>query len=180
MAEMYSSSTTKREDATIKRAMRILENRIREPGQAFSSPDSVRDYLTVKLAPLEREVFTVLFLDTKHRLIASEDMFLGSIDEAAVYPREVLKRALQHNAAALIVAHNHPSGNTAPSHADIAITERLKSALGLVDIRLLDHFIVGGALALSLAEAGWQIPKPITPTNDEVTPKTKRRRSKAA
>ena len=177
MAEMYSTSASKREDATIKRALRILENRIREPGQSFNSVESARNYLTLKLAPLEREVFTVLFLDNQHRLIASEDMFLGTINESAVHPREVVKRALQHNAAALIVAHNHPSGRAVASLPDIQVTDRLKAALRLVDITLLDHFIIAGIIVVSLAEQGWMLQNPAT----EAKPtKPKRTQSKAA
>lgn len=181
MAEMNSTSTSKREDAAIRRAMRILESRIREPGITYTSPDSVRQYLTFKLAKLEREVFKVLFLDIRHQLIADEDMFMGTIDEASVYPREVVKRALQHNAAAVIVAHNHPSGHPQPSHSDIAVTDRLKSALELVDIRLVDHFIIGGTSATSLAEMSWGAPMlPILASKAKPDEKPKRRRSKAA
>lgn len=172
MAEMYSTSASKREDATIKRALRILENRIREPGQSFNHVELARNYLTLKLAPLEREVFTVLFLDNRHRLIASEDMFHGTLAESAVYPREVVKRALQHNAAALIVAHNHPSGHAVASLPDIQITDRLKAALGLVGIELLDHFIIAGVIVVSLAEQGW---KPIISTAIETKPKKSKR-----
>ena len=180
MAGMNSTSTTKREDAAIRRAMRILESRIREPGITYTSPDSVRQYLTFKLARLEREVFKVLFLDTRHRLIADEDMFLGSIAEASVHPREVAKRALQHNAAAVIVAHNHPSGVTEPSQADERITHRLRDALALLDIRLLDHFIIGGAVAVSLAEIGIFLEHTHAPRAKMEDEKPKRRRSKAA
>lgn len=179
MANMDSTSVSKREDATIKRALRILENRIREPGMSYASPDSVRQYLTLKMAKLEREVFTVLFLDTRHRLIADEVLFMGTIAEASIYPREVVKRALQHNAAALIVAHNHPSGCPDPSPADIAITDKLKDALALVSIRLLDHFIIGGAVAASLAEMGWQLPRAPVLTTDPQAKKPKQRKAKA-
>ena len=177
MAEIYSTSASKREDATIKRALRILENRIREPGLKFDSTDTTRNYLTLKLAPLEREVFTVLFLDNQHRLIASEDMFHGTLAESAVHPREVVKRALQHNAAAVIVAHNHPSGHAVASAPDIQVTNRLNAALSLVDIMLLDHFIIAGIIVVSLAEQGWMLQKPAT----EAKPtKPKRTQSKAA
>lgn len=182
MASMDSTSASKREDAAIRRALRILENRIREPGMAYTSPDSVRQYLTLKLAKLEREVFTVLFLDTRHHLIADEVLFMGTIAEAAVHPREVVKRALQHNAAAVIVAHNHPSGCPMASRADIEVTRKLKEALALVDVRLLDHFIIGGTVAASLAEMGWELPR-VTASATKAEPeaeKPKRRRSKAA
>lgn len=180
MASMDSTSATKREDAAIRRAMRILESRIREPGASCASPGSARQYLTLKLAKLEREVFTVLFLDNRHRLIADEDMFMGSIAEASIHPREVVKRALQHNAAALIVAHNHPSGCPMASRADIEIIRKLKDALALVDVRLLDHFIIGGTVAASLAEMGWELPRMTAPAPKPETEKPKRRRSKAA
>jgi DNA repair protein RadC len=97
----------------------------------------------------------VLFLDTKHRSLAFEELFQGTLDGAEVYPREVLRRALAHNAAAVIIGHNHPSGNPEPSSADRAVTHRLKQALGLVDIRLLDHFIVGDGVPVSMAARGW-------------------------
>lgn len=125
-----------------------------ERGEAFTSPGSVRGYLAARLRDQPREVFLVLFLDTRHRLIAAEELFLGSIGEAAVHPREVVRRAMQHNAAALVVAHNHPSGVAEPSHADVSITHRLRDALALVEVRLLDHFIVGDGEPLSLAERG--------------------------
>lgn len=124
-------------------------------GDALTSPAVVRDYLTAHLRHQPREVFAALFLDAQHRLIRYEELFFGTIDGAAVYPREVVKRGLAHNAAALIVAHNHPSGVAEPSLADKRITERLKEALALVDIRLLDHMVVGDGAVCSLAERGW-------------------------
>ena len=125
-----------------------------ERGEAFASPAAVRSYLAARLRDQPREVFLVLFLDTRHRLIAAEELFLGTIGEAAVHPREVVRHAMRHNAAALIVAHNHPSGVAEPSRADEAITVRLRDALALVDVRLLDHFIVGDGETVSLAERG--------------------------
>jgi len=118
------------------------------------SPFSARDFLLIHFAGKEREIFTCLFLDTKHFRIAVVDLFLGTINEAAIYPREVVKAALKHNAAAVILAHNHPSGSTKPSQADMAITERLREALNLVDIRLLDHFVIGGSLVERIEIAG--------------------------
>jgi len=123
-------------------------------GDAFTSPEAVRGYLAARLRDQPREVFLVLFLDARHRLIVAEELFLGTLTEAAVHPREVVRRAMQHNAAALIVAHNHPSGVAEPSRADEHLTFRLKAALELVDVRLLDHFIVGDGETLSLAERG--------------------------
>ena len=108
-----------------------------------------------KLGGLEREVFAAVFLDTRHRLIEYAELFQGTIDGAEVHPREVVRKALRCNAAAVIVAHNHPSGVVDPSAADRVVTTRLKQALALVDVRLLDHFIVGGRQSLSMAEKGW-------------------------
>lgn len=122
--------------------------------RGFSSPDSVASYLKAHLRHHRREVFMVLFLDTRHRLIASEELFYGTIDGASVYPREVVKRALYHNAAAVVFAHNHPSGVAEPSADDERITVRLRDALGLVDIRVLDHLVVGSGEVVSLAERG--------------------------
>ena len=130
----------------------LLEDLQRQP--VLTSPRAVRDYLAVHYAGQEREVFGVLFLDTRHRLIAIEELFLGTVDGASVHPREVVKRALQLNAAAVILAHNHPSGVAEPSQADELITVRLRDALALVDIRVLDHLIVGGTTVVSLAERG--------------------------
>lgn len=120
----------------------------------MSSPARTRRFLLHHLGNASREVFCCLFLDSQHRLLACEDLFLGTLDGAAVYPREVAVRALQHRAAALILAHNHPSGLPQPSSADRRITERLVSALGLLDIRILDHIIVGRGQTLSFAEEG--------------------------
>ena len=120
----------------------------------FKSPQAVRDYLVLKLGSLTKEVFLVLFLDTQNRLLASEELFSGSLSETSVYPREVVKRALHHNAASLIFAHNHPSGIAQQSQADELITKQLKQALALVDVRVLDHFIVAGNNTLSFSERG--------------------------
>jgi DNA repair protein RadC len=120
----------------------------------LASPQAVRDYLVLKLGSLTKEVFLVLFLDTQNRLVASEEMFSGSLKETSVYPREVLKRALHHNAASVIFAHNHPSGIAQQSQADELITKQLKQALALVDVRVLDHFIVAGNHTLSFVEKG--------------------------
>jgi DNA repair protein RadC len=131
---------------------RLLERLIR--GEPLTSPSGTLDYLQSCLQDRRREVFTVLFLDTRHRVIAAEDLFQGTIDGACVYPRIVAERALRLGAAAVIVAHNHPSGIAEPSLADQAITRRLKDALGLLEIRLLDHFIIGDDAPVSLAERG--------------------------
>ncbi|MGA0935459.1 MAG: RadC family protein [Pseudohongiellaceae bacterium] len=121
---------------------------------AFANSGVTRRFIQSRLADRTREVFMVLFLDNRHRLIAEEELFLGTIDGATVHPREVVRRALFHNAAALILAHNHPSGVCEPSQADISITRRLKRLLEEVDIRTLDHLIVGEAEVQSLAEQG--------------------------
>ncbi len=120
----------------------------------LNSPQAVRDYLVLKLGSLTKEVFLVLFLDTQNRLLATEEMFSGSLKETSVYPREVVKRVLHHNAAAVIFAHNHPSGIAQQSQADELITKQLKQALALVDVRVLDHFIVAGNHTLSFSEKG--------------------------
>ena len=113
-----------------------------------------KDYLIMQLGLREQEVFGCLFLDTRHRVISFDILFYGSIDGASVHPREVVKRALIYNAAAVILAHNHPSGVSEPSQADRAITTRLIEALKLIDVRVLDHLIIGGGDAMSLAESG--------------------------
>jgi DNA repair protein RadC len=120
----------------------------------LNSPQAVRDYLVLKLGSLTKEVFLVLFLDTQNRLLATEEMFSGSLKETSVYPREVVKRALHHNAAAVIFAHNHPTGIAQQSSADELLTKQLKQALDLVDVRVLDHFIVAGNNTLSFAQKG--------------------------
>lgn len=120
----------------------------------FDAPEVVKQYLRLKLAGLQHEVFAILFLDTQHRLIAMEEMFRGTLNQTSVYPREVIKRGLELSAAAVILAHNHPSGVAEPSRADELITQALKTALALVDMRVLDHFIVGAGEVVSLAERG--------------------------
>jgi DNA repair protein RadC len=123
-------------------------------GPLLASPKATRDFLSARLRDLEHEVFCCLFLDKRHRLIQFEELFRGTIDGASVHPREIVKLALQRNAAAVIVSHNHPSGIAEPSQADEMITQRVKEALALVDIRLLDHIIVGDGVSVSLAERG--------------------------
>ncbi|AMK77464.1 MULTISPECIES: RadC family protein [Methylomonas] len=127
---------------------------ILQRGNALTSPDITRAYLSAQLRGYSFEVFACLFLDNQHRVIQWEELFRGTIDGASVYPREVAKRALFHHAAAVIFAHNHPSGINEPSQADRQITEKLKQALGLFDIRVLDHFIVGDGQPFSFAEHG--------------------------
>ncbi|WP_341659438.1 DNA repair protein RadC [Vibrio sp.] len=124
-------------------------------GEALTSPEQTKLYLVSRLRDKTREAFYILFLDNQHRVIKGEVLFEGTIDSASVYPREVVKRALDHNAAALILAHNHPSGVAEPSQADRRITRRIGDALALVDIRVLDHFVVGDGEVVSFAERGW-------------------------
>ena len=123
-------------------------------GSSLSSPRQTRHFLQHHLGGQQREVFTCLFLDNQHRILRCEDLFFGTLDGAAVYPREVAVRALQYHAAAVILAHNHPSGVAEPSQADRRITERLQSALSLLDIRVLDHVIIGRGQSFSFAESG--------------------------
>ena len=139
--------------AAIELAQRYLEASLHKQ-DILTNPKSTRDYLTVQLRAYPHEVFACLFLDNRHHILSFDKMFNGTIDGASVYPREVVKRALGHNAAAVIFAHNHPSGIAEPSAADISLTQRLKTALELVDIRVLDHFIIGNQQAVSFAERG--------------------------
>jgi len=139
--------------AVLEMTRRHLWERLQR-GEALGSPADTRRYLTARLRHHHQEVFAALFLDNRHRVIAFEELFRGTIDAASVHPREIVKRALALNAAALIVAHNHPSGVCEPSRADESLTRRLRDALGLVDVRLLDHFVIGDGEAASLAERG--------------------------
>ena len=139
--------------AALELGKRYLETGLRET-DVLTSPKSTRDYLLAQLRAYPHEVFACLFLNNRHHVISFDKMFNGTIDGASVYPREVVKRALGHNAAAVIFAHNHPSGIAEPSSADITLTQRLKTALELVDIRVLDHFVIGNNEAVSFAERG--------------------------
>lgn len=140
--------------AVLEMARRHLAERLRH-SSVLENPLAVRDYLKSMLRHEPHEVFGCLFLDSKHRVLAFESLFRGSIDSTSVYPRQVVKRALAHNAAALILCHNHPSGSTDPSQADRKLTKRLQEALDLIDVRVLDHFIIGDGEPLSMAEYGW-------------------------
>lgn len=141
------------DDQVIQRALEILAARARQ-GDALGSPSAVRDYLRLALSGKEREFFVVLMLDAQHRVIGIEELFAGTLTQTSVYPREVVKAALKANAAAVIFAHNHPSGVAQPSQADELLTRQLKEALALVDVKTLDHFIVAGNQTLSFAERG--------------------------
>jgi DNA repair protein RadC len=143
--------------AELQAAVEIARRLMSEPmrlRRSLASPKATRDYLSAQLRDLEHEVFCCLYLDKRHRLIQCEELFRGTIDGASVHPREIVKLALRRNAAAVIIAHNHPSGIAEPSRADEMITQRVKEALGLVDIRLLDHIIIGDGATVSLAERG--------------------------
>jgi DNA repair protein RadC len=139
--------------AIFEMSRRALEEQMQQR-DALSSPQAVRDYLKLKLGSLQREVFMVLFLDAQNRVMAMEELFAGTLTQTSVYPREVVKRALHYNAAAVIFAHNHPSGVAEPSRADELLTKALKEALTLVDVKVLDHFVVAGNGAVSFAERG--------------------------
>lgn len=141
------------EAAILGQAEAILRKRLERQG-SIGSPEDASSFLRMRLGGLEHEEFHVVFLDTRHRIIAVEGLFHGTVDGAEVHPREVVRAVLRHNAAAVILAHNHPSGNPEPSAADRVITVRLKQALALVDVRVLDHIVVGER-TVSLAARGW-------------------------
>lgn len=151
-AEPCSASVLAYENRIIAQAIAILERRLFVDGPPMSDPQVTGDYLRLKLMPEPSEVFAALFLNAKHQVITCETLFRGTIDAAQVHPRVVVQRALLHNASALIVSHQHPSGCSKPSSADEHLTQRLKSALECVDVRLLDHFIIGKGHPYSFAE----------------------------
>lgn len=138
----------------IARAIRCLEERYLVNKEVLTSPEATRDFLKLRLDGIAYEVFAVVLLDNRHGVIRYVELFRGTIDGAHVHPREVVRIVLEHNAAAVILAHNHPSGVTEPSQADIRITQRLKEALALIDVRVLDHLIIGEGQGLSFAERG--------------------------
>jgi len=137
--------------AVLEMARRALSEELKN-GNTMSSPALVRDFLRLMLANKQHEVFIGIFLDAKNHAIATEELFSGTLTQTSVYPREIIKRALHHNAAAIIFAHNHPSGVAEPSHADKILTQSLKQALAFIDVKVLDHFIIGNGAALSFAE----------------------------
>lgn len=137
----------------VQEALALLEHNVRE-ADALASPEAVRDYLRLLLADRMHEVFSVVFLDAQNRVIETVEMFRGTLTQTSVYPREVVLEALRRNAAAVILCHNHPSGHAEPSNADQALTRALRSALALVDIRVLDHFVVSRSSVVSFAERG--------------------------
>ena len=139
--------------AVFEMARRALSQRLKER-EAFHTPGAVKQYLQLQLAHKNHEVFAVLFLDNQNRMLAMEELFRGTLSQTSVYPREVVMRALHHQAAAVVLSHNHPSGSVQPSRADEHLTQTLKAALALVDVRVLDHIIVGQGQSLSMAEQG--------------------------
>lgn len=139
--------------AVLEIARRALAERL-ETRAVFESPKAAQEYLQLQLGSRPHEVFAVMFLDSQNRLIAMEDMFRGTLNQATIYPREIVVRALHHHAAAVVLAHNHPSGNAEPSRADIELTRTVLTALALVDVRVLDHFVVTRNGAVSLAQEG--------------------------
>lgn len=142
------------ERSVVDAALAILGRYLGEPGALFTSPDAVSDFLRLHLGAEKIEVFAVLYLDSQNRAIAFETPFNGTLTQTSVYPREIARAAIQHNAAAVVLAHNHPSGTALPSRADEALTQSLKSALALIDVRVLDHFIVTSNRCASMAEMG--------------------------
>ena len=153
----YSTEKFDDDDSIIEQAIKLIQSKLKTPGMALTSPNLVREYLILQLAQFEEEHFSVVLLDNQHRVIGFENIFRGTIDSASIYPREIVKTALAHNAAAVILAHNHPSGNPEPSDADMLVTRRLTESLRLIDVRVLDHIIVGGCsqtLTVSFAERG--------------------------
>ena len=140
--------------AVLEMARRALGEDMKR-GDALNSPRAVRDYLRLLLGGRNHEVFMALFLDAQNRVLSSEELFRGTLTQTSVYPREIVVRALHHNAAGVILAHNHPSGVAEPSQADRWLTDQLKAALGLVDVKVIDHFIVAGSEGFSFCERGW-------------------------
>ena len=147
-------AATLSDDQIINKALAILRQRMRRVGAALSDPSIARDWLRLHIGGAEEERFVVLFLDVKNRVIEAETLFKGTLTHTSVYPREVVKAALHHNANAVMLAHNHPSGSVEPSDADRLLTNALKSALGLIDIRVLDHIIVSPEASFSFAQHG--------------------------
>ncbi|MCO5098544.1 MAG: DNA repair protein RadC [Rhodocyclaceae bacterium] len=152
--ESLSDISVQNEDWIIQQAIVLLERRVFKAGPRLERPAAVRDYLRLKLVAEPNEIFVVVFMNSMHDVLAVEPMFHGTINATSVYPRVVLQRALQLNAAAVIFAHQHPSGTTEPSNADRLLTEQLKTALALIDVRVLDHFVIGQGAPYSFAESG--------------------------
>jgi DNA repair protein RadC len=145
---------TDEDQSLINQAIRCLEKQYLVKSDVMTSPDATRAYLKLRLYALEYEVFAVLFLDNRHRVICYEELFRGTIDGASVHPREIVRRVIETNAAAVIFAHNHPSGVAEPSPADLRLTQTLKNALSMIDVRVLDHIVIGDIESVSFAERG--------------------------
>ena len=152
--ESLSDISIQNEDWIVQQAIVLLERRVFKAGPRLERPAAVRDYLRLKLVAEPNEIFVVVFMNSMHDVLAVEPMFHGTINATSVYPRVVLQRALQLNAAAVIFAHQHPSGTTEPSNADRLLTEQLKMALALIDVRVFDHFVIGQGAPYSFAESG--------------------------
>lgn len=142
------------ENQIIESALTILESRLQKTEGSISSPQDARNYVSLKLADRKQEVFAIMFLNNRHQIIEFREMFHGTIDTAAVYPREILRAVIETNSAAVVLAHNHPSGMSDPSEADIRLTKHIVAALELINARVLDHLIVGGMDVTSMAERG--------------------------
>lgn len=153
-AESMFLLAAQHEDWIIQQAITLLERRLFPGGPYLTSPNAVRDYLRLKLAAEPNEVFSAIFLNSAHRILAFEPLFSGTINQTSVYPRVVIQRALALNASAVVFAHQHPSGDTDPSSADQVLTQALKTALAMVDVRVLDHFVVGEGAPYSFADHG--------------------------
>lgn len=173
MAVAHSTTLQAREDRAIFRALKILESRAKTESYVITGTTTTRDYLRLAIGGEDKEVFAVVFLDSANRVIAIEKMFYGTLNRTSVHPREVVRRALLHNAASVILAHNHPGGGTIPSSADCRLTNRLAETLALVDIRVLDHFIITLAEAASFYELGL-----LGMPEDQETTETKSTRAK--
>lgn len=143
-----------KEDLIIEQALQILEQRLQNKGVCLEHPDNVRHFLMLNLANQEQEHFGMILLDNRHRMISFEVPFHGTIDSARVYPRELVRLCIKHNAAAVVLSHNHPSDIPEPSQSDERITQKIVEALALIDVRVLDHFIIGGLQTVSFAERG--------------------------
>jgi DNA repair protein RadC len=153
MRDVAGSYRPAQPDEVLQAALQVLAGQL-QGAQVMSTPQVVRDFLRIKLGALPYEVFAVIHLDSQHRVIAYAELFRGTLSQTSVYPREVVREALLHNTAAIILVHNHPSGVPEPSRADEQLTHTLRSALALVDVRVLDHFVVGGERIVSFAERG--------------------------
>jgi len=151
----YHLGATLTDDDILHAAEGILEHTLMRSGEVLTDPAASARYLKARLAAYPYEVFACLFLDNRHRVIAFEELFRGTIDGCSVHPREVMRRCIHHNSAAIVLSHNHPSGISEPSAADRAITVRLREALELIDVRLLDHFVIGSGTPTSMALRGW-------------------------